>query len=364
MTNGTVVFGAEVLRAFARRVLAASGADDDAARLCAEVFVDANLAGTDTHGIARLGQYADALARGRVCGHARPEVVADSGAVSTVDAHNALGPVGLRFATDVAVRAAGRYGMAAVAVRGSNHAGSMSWYIERAARAGMFAMILTGSTKAMVAPFHGAGPFLGTNAFGYGVPAGGETLTFDAALSVASRSRLEAFQRAGASLPEGWAVGPDGLPAHDAGEVIAGIDSLAGHSLLPFGGAEGAHKGFGFSLFTELLCGPVAGARWGPTKPGPDPAGVGHFVQCLDLGALGVPRDEVEKRVAALCTDLRAVPAAAEQEPVRLPGDRRRVCVEQRTRDGIPVPPNVLRELDEVAVLTEVEPLDRARPGC
>jgi LDH2 family malate/lactate/ureidoglycolate dehydrogenase len=359
----TVLVDACLLRDFARKVLAAAGADDDAAELCAEVFVDADLAGNDPHGVARLNQYVEALASGRVCGDARPEVIAESGAVSTVDAHNALGPVGLRFATDLAVRAAGQHGVAVVAVHGSNHAGSMSWYIDRAAGAGMFAMIFTGSTKAMVAPLNGVGPFLGTNAMAYAAPAGGTTLAFDASMSVAPRSKLEAFHREGVRLPEGWAVGPDGRPAVDAGEVIDGIDRLAGHSLLPFGGVDGGHKGFGISLMVELLCGPIAGADWGPRAHGEGPAGVGHFVLCMDRGAFGAPHAEVEKRIEALCTEMRAVPSAhGAGEPVRLPGDRRTESVRRRARDGIPVPETVLRALDQVAALTNVTPLARQNP--
>jgi LDH2 family malate/lactate/ureidoglycolate dehydrogenase len=359
---GVARFRADVLRDFACQVLARAGAARDAAELCAEVFVDADLAGNDTHGIARLGQYADALAADRVDGYARPKVAADCGAVITVAARNGLGPVGLAFATDLAVRAARAHGVAAVTVHGSNHAGAMAWYAERAAEAGMFALVLTGSTKAMVAPAGGAAPFLGTNAVSYAVPTGAGTLIFDTSTSVASRSRLEACRRAGVSLPRGWATGPDGQPALDPGEVIEGIDRLTGHSLLPFGGEDSGHKGFGIGLLVELLCGPLADARWGPTTPGSGPAGVGHFVLCLDLGAFDTPAAEIEKRIGALCTGLRAVPPAAAQAPVRVPGDRRRERVERHAREGIAVPASVLAELDQTAARLKVAPLDRRLP--
>jgi LDH2 family malate/lactate/ureidoglycolate dehydrogenase len=345
------------LREFAFRVLVAAGAADDAATACAEVLVDADLRGTSTHGIARLNQYAQALTSGRVSGQARPEVVAEHGGVIAVDAHNSLGPLGLRFATDVAIKAARRHGVATVTVRGSNHAGSMAWYTDRIVAAGMFALVLTGSTKAMVAPTHGASPFLGTNAVAYAAPAGESALSFDAAMSTASRSQLEAHQRAGMPLPEGWAVAPDGSPALDAGEVIEGIDSLSGHSLLPFGGTDAGHKGFGLGLLVELLCGPVAGGRWGPREHDRGPAGVGHFLLCLDLGAFGVPAEEIEKRTASLCAQLRAVPPASALTPVRVPGDQRRQRGAIHTSDGIPVPANVLAKLNEVAERTGVAAL-------
>jgi len=349
--------GVEDLTEFAVRVLVAAGATTDAAAVCADVFIHADLGGTDTHGVVRLGQYAEALIRGRVSGTARPEVVADCGAVLAIEANNCLGPVALCRATDIAVAAAATHGVAVVAVRGSNHAGGMSWYTERAAESGMFALVLTGSTKPMVAPSNGAAPFLGTNAVAYGVPAGSSTLGFDASTSMVSRSKLEAYRRAGRRLPEGWALGPAGEPAVDPGEVIDGIDSLAGHSILPFGGSDSEHKGFGVGLLVELLCGPLAGARWGRRQPGSRPDGVGHFVLCLDIGALGAPAEDVERRVSEFCAELRTTPPADKEIPVRAPGDRRRGCAERRGREGIPVPVSLLAELDQVAARTGVAPL-------
>ncbi|WP_405989111.1 Ldh family oxidoreductase [Streptomyces sp. NBC_00986] len=355
-TTQEVRFAADELRDFASRVLIAAGATRDAAELCAQVLVHADLGGTDTHGIVRLGQYAQALADGRVSPLARPQVVSDAGPVAVVDAGNALGPVGLSFAVDHAVSAARRHGVTVVTVRGSNHAGSMSWYTARAAEAGLVALVLTGSTKAMVAPSGGAAAFLGTNAVAYAVPAGEETVSFDAATSSASRSMLETFQRAGQCLPQGWAQDGDGRPALDAGEVIAGIDQLSGHSLLPFGGPENAHKGFGVGLLVELLCGPIAGAGWGPRLPGAGPANVGHFVLCLDPGALDADAADVQQRVRSLGAQLRAVPPPAGSPPVRVPGDRQRRCAAQRAHEGIPLPTQVRAELDHTAALVGVSP--------
>lgn len=350
--------GAQTLRDFARQALTAAGAAEDAAALCAEVLVHADLAGVDTHGVARLNQYADGLLRGLVSGTAAP-VVTGSGAALAIDARNALGPVGLCLATDRAVAAAAEHGAAVVTMRGSNHAGAMAWYTERAARAGMLAIVLSGSTKSMVAPTGGASPFLGTNAFAYAAFAGQEAVSFDAALSVASRSRLEACLREGVKLPEGWAIAPDGSPALDPAEVIAGIDGLTGHSLLPFGGPYGAHKGYGISLLVELLCGPVAGAKWGPRVPGAGAADVGHVVICLNLGAFGDDVAVVGDRITAMCGALRSVPPTGDGQGVLLPGDRRRECAQRRAREGVPVSAVVLAELDAVAALLGLAPLPR-----
>ena len=168
-TREQVLFGADVLRRFSTDVLVAAGAAKEAAEICAEVLVAADLGGMDTHGVARLGSYTEALRAGHVVGDVRPEVVAVRGAVTVLDGRNGLGPPCLRIATDLAVDAAHRHGVGVTAVRGSSHVGAIGWYTERAAAMGCVAVVVT-STTPMVAPTHGAVPFLGTNPLAYAMP--------------------------------------------------------------------------------------------------------------------------------------------------------------------------------------------------
>ncbi|MCG3754344.1 Ldh family oxidoreductase [Amycolatopsis sp. Poz14] len=358
-----MIVGAAELSAFAATALRATGASGHDADLTAEVLVAADLAGVDSHGVARLRRYVEGLREGTIDGLASPEVVRDHGAVAVVDAHNGLGQPALCFAMDLAVERARAQGVAAVAVRRSNHIGIAGWYTERAARAGMFAIATTNATP-QVAPSGAGEPMFGTDPISYAVPSTDGPLCFDAATSIVPRGKLERLRREGRPMRPGWAVGPDGESATDIPAVVAGLKARAGFALLPLGGLGeeyGGHKGSGLGLLAELLCGPLAGARWSKHTYDESGAGLGQFVLCLDLGALGEP-DVVAGEVHRLAAEVRSARPANPEVPVRMPGDRRRRSARQRAADGIPLLPAVVTDLAKIAALTGIRPL-QAKDG-
>ncbi|MGF1663510.1 MAG: Ldh family oxidoreductase [Kineosporiaceae bacterium] len=362
---GTGVVDRGDLTAFAAAALLAAGARPADAELAAEVLVAADLAGVDSHGVARLRRYVDGLRGGTISGTAVPSVVRDSGSVTVVDGGNGLGQPALRFAVDHAVARARETGCAAVAVRRSNHIGIAGWYAERAARSGVLALVTTNATP-QVAPTGAAAPMFGTNPISYAVPTGDRPLVFDAATSVVPRGKLERLHREGAPMREGWALGPDGRSTTDIPSLVEGLKARAGHSLVPLGGLGtdfGGHKGSGLGLLVELLCGPLAGASWSRHTYGPDGAGLGQFVLCLDMAAFGDP-DDIGARVAQLGAEITGLPAAAGGPPVRLPGDRRDRSTVQRTATGIPLLAPVLAGLDQIAGQTGLAPIVRATAGA
>ncbi|MDT7801120.1 MAG: hypothetical protein QOI78_4553 [Actinomycetota bacterium] len=352
------------LTAFATMALVAAGARDAAAALAAEVLVAADLAGVDSHGVARLRRYVDGLAAGTICGTAVPEVVHERGGVAVVDAHNGLGQPALRLAVDHAVERAVAIGCAAVAVRRSNHIGIAGWYAERAARAGALAIVTSNATP-QVAPTGAAEPMFGTNPISYGMPAPAGPLVFDAATSLVPRGKLERLHREGVPMREGWAMGADGRSTTDIPGLVAGLKAGAGHALLPLGGLGtdfGGHKGSGLGLLVELLCGPVAGAQWSRHTYGADGADLGQFVVCLDLSAFGNP-DRVVERIGELGAEVTEARAIDPQHPVRLPGQRRTRCSAKRALTGIPLLPLVLADLDRIAGQVGVDRVARRPTG-
>lgn len=354
-----MIVDAVALGEFATAALTAAGARAEDAEVTAEVLVAADLAGVDSHGVARLCRYVEGLRTGRINPSASPAVVRDNAGVCVVDAGNGLGQPALRFAVDLAVERTAVHGVAAVAVRRSNHIGIAGWYAERAARAGKFAIVTTNATP-QVAPVGVGEPMFGTNPISYAVTDVNETLCFDAATSVVPRGKLELLHREGSPMREGWAVGPDGRTVTDLPAVVAGLKARAGYALLPIGGLgvnHGGHKGSGLGLLVELLCGPLTGASWSRHTYGAQGADLGQFVLCLELAALGDPT-HVAAGVRDLATEVRQAKRARSDVEVRMPGDRRRRLVRERTTDGIPLLPPVVADLTKIATLTGIPPLD------
>ncbi|MFG2985029.1 Ldh family oxidoreductase [Streptomyces sp. NPDC048258] len=348
----------KVLTDFVHDALVAAGARPADAELTAEVLVAADLAGVDSHGVARLRRYVEGLHRKTIDGGARPEIVREHGGVTVVDGHNGLGQPALCFAVDHAVEQARAHGVAAVAVRRSNHIGIAGWYAERAARRGAFAFVTTNATP-QVAPAGAAEPMFGTDPVSYALPTTGEPICYDAATSIVPRGKLERLHREQQPMLPGWAVGPDGATSTDIPRVVAGLKAREGYALLPLGGLGteyGGHKGSGIGLLAELLCGPLAGASWSRHTYGEQGADLGQFVLCVDISALG-DASAIAGRVDAMADEIRAAAPAAEGVGVRMPGDRRHATSTERAATGIPLLPPVVADLAKIAELVGLEPL-------
>ncbi|NGO45619.1 Ldh family oxidoreductase [Streptomyces ureilyticus] len=362
-TDRAFVVGSKSLTEFVVEALVSVGAAEADAEVTAEVLLAADLAGVDSHGVARLRRYVEGLRAGTINKGARPRVVREAGGVSVVDAENGLGQPALCLAVDLAVERAKEHGIAAVAVRRSNHIGIAGWYTERAARAGTLALVTTNATP-QVAPSGAAEPMFGTDPVSYAVLTDGEPLCYDAATSIVPRGKLERLHREGRPMLPGWAVGPDGVTSTDIPLVVAGLRAREGYALLPVGGLgeeHGGHKGSGIGLLAELLCGPLTGASWSRHTYGPQGADLGHFVLCLDLAALG-DIGRITRDITAMADEIRAGSPIDERTPVRLPGDRRHRCAEERSANGIPLLRPVVEDLGKIAELAGIRPLT-AREG-
>src|SRR5215469_17731011 len=86
-------YPADVLHEFSARVLAVAGVPTDDAALAADVLLAADLRGIDSHGVARLRGYFDALRSGQINPVPEVRVVRETLTTATVDAENGLGLV-------------------------------------------------------------------------------------------------------------------------------------------------------------------------------------------------------------------------------------------------------------------------------
>ncbi|AUI60378.1 Ldh family oxidoreductase [Amycolatopsis sp. BJA-103] len=349
--------GVTELTRFTSEALRVAGARRSDADVTADVLVSADLGGVESHGVARLRRYVEGLRHGDIDRNTKPEIVRDSGTVCVVDAHNGLGQPALCTAVDLAADRAKSHGTSVVVVRRSNHMGIAGWFAERAARMGVFALVTTNAVP-QVAPTGTREAMFGTNPVSYAVPTSEGMISFDAATSVVSRGKLEQLGRLGQPMRLGWALDPHGRATSDISGTVDGLIDRSGHVLLPLGGdgqEHGGHKGSGIALLVELLCGPLAGARWSRHTYEGGEAGIGHFVFCVDLDALGDPED-LGKQLAQLGTEVRAGHPVEDGSSPRLPGDRRQRLTERRRVYGVPVLESVVNELKEIADLLGIRP--------
>jgi LDH2 family malate/lactate/ureidoglycolate dehydrogenase len=311
---------AEALGRAMRRALLQRGLSAEHAGWVADGLLEASLRGIDTHGVRLFPTYLAELDGGR--SRARPEMrwLGEARAARVLDAGHALGLVAGRVACAEAVRLARENGVGAVAVRNSNHFGAASVYTLEMARLGALGLSFTNG-DALVAPFHGVRPLLGTNPISMAVEGEGNDLfCADFATSQVSYSKVKHHRAQGLPLEPGWAIrGPEGSDV-----------------LLPLGAGSG-HKGQCLGMMVEILCALLAGMPLDHelshlfAPPFDEPRRVAHLFLAFDLGAFREPQDFR----SGLSRLLGIVRESGEQ--VVAPGDPEAATTAARLRDGIPL---------------------------
>lgn len=333
---------APLWRAQIERILLAIGLRPDHAPVAAEVLAAADLMGIESHGAAMLPVYAEQVATGGAVAAATVEVVRDHAAVALLDGGGGFGQAPTMAAVEMAAERVEQFGIAAVAIRNSNHYGAAGVYARRLAERGLVGLSTSSVWRAAIVPTGGRAARLGTNPLAFAAPvAGGRPFLLDLATSTAAIGKIRLALRAGRPLPEGWALTPEGAPERDAEAALREV------LLSPLGG----HKGYGLATMVEILSSTLAGAAQTPLRDAPDGAAhdVGHFVLAMDPGLLRGSRDAFEADLARMLAGLRATPPARPGAPVRVAGDPEYAAEDDRTTHGIPLDGRLAAQLRALA---------------
>ena len=334
---------AERVRRVVSDVLGALGVPGDDAVLVAEVLVEADLTGVDSHGVHLLLMYADRLRSGQI----RPsgvEVLDDSGSTVWLDAGLGMGQIAGVRAVDLLVERARAHGVATVSVREATHLGALGVYTRRVAEQGVVCLCAQNGPT-VVPPFGGVTPMFSTNPFSYAIPTDRHpTVVFDIATTAVAGNRLLLAKRRGdPSIPEGWANDEQGRPTTDT-------EAASVWNLQWFGG----HKGYGLGFLVEVLAGVLAGSSYGRTEhTASDVHGRGRVAKGFTFIGIDPERfvglDELRRRTDELIDDVCGSEAAAGTDRILVPGMLEAERRAQRRADGIPLSSNLVDEIDALA---------------
>ena len=338
----------EVLLAFATQAFVKVGMPEEDAAWSAETLVQAELRGVSSHGIIRLPGYVKRFEAGMLNPKPEIRVVRDGGAIALLDGDNGMGQVVSRRAMEDCIARAEKHNIGVVFLKGSNHFGMAATYACLPLNRGMVGFCTT-NTGHFIVPFGGKKRMLGNDPIALAIP-GNPPIVLDMALSTVARGYLLKAARANKSIPEGWGVDAEGRPTTDPNVV------LEKGSLAPIGG----YKGSGLSIAIDALLGAVAGEGHSHEVIGildfSGPSRVPHLFAALRIEAL-VPLKEFRTAADAFCAVLRASPKAPGGERIWMPGEIEEEHEREQRREGIPLPPERVRELDELAKQLGLPPL-------
>jgi LDH2 family malate/lactate/ureidoglycolate dehydrogenase len=348
--------GFDQLESFMRDVFIQVGVPREDAAICAEVLIESDKRGIDSHGIGRFKPiYIDRIKAGIQNPITHFEVVKDYLAVAVVDGHDGMGHVIGKRSMQMAIDKAKQYGLGMVVVRNSTHYGIAGYYATMAVKAGLIGITGT-NARPSIAPTFGVENMLGTNPLTVGFPSDEDfPFMLDCATSVTQRGKIEHYERIGKAMPEGWVINRDGSSETDPSTALTGLNKGT-CALAPLGGLgeeTAGFKGYGYATVVEVLSAALQQGQFLKALNGFDSIGkktpyhLGHFFIAIDIGAF-VEIDRFKKTTGDILRELRASAKAPGEERIYTAGEKEYLAWLERKETGVPLNDSLKKTIKEL----------------
>jgi L-2-hydroxycarboxylate dehydrogenase (NAD+) len=341
----TVSFGR--LKSFIQEAMMKLGLPEADAATVAALMAEADLQGSDGHGVSRLPQYARRIKAGGFNVRPNIHVVREQVSTALLNGDNGMGHLVMKRAAEMAIEKARTTGIAWVSSQFSNHAGPASLYASMPLAHDMIGLYFAVGNANHLPPWGGLDMLLSTNPIAAAIPAGDEQpIILDMATTVAAYGKVKTKALRGETMPEGWMIDRQGKPLTDPKRADEGM-------LLPLGGMEAGYKGYGLAMIIGLLAGTLGGAAMGKdvidfNHDDSSVTNTGQAVAAINIAAFGDVA-VFKASVDTLVRDFRNSNRMPGVDRILVPGERSHETRVKRARDGIPVGSALMRGLDQVA---------------
>jgi LDH2 family malate/lactate/ureidoglycolate dehydrogenase len=333
------------LESFMRDVFEKAGVPAGDAAVCADVLIESDRRGIDSHGIGRFKPiYIDRIKDGIQNPVTQFEIVREGPTTAVVDGHDGMGQVIGKRSMQMAIDKAKAYGMGMVVVRNSTHYGIAGYYATMATAAGMIGITGT-NARPSIAPTFGIENMLGTNPLTFGIPTDEDfPFVLDCATSVSQRGKIEHYERISKQMPDGWVIDRQGASENDPATALTGFNAGT-HALAPLGGIgdlTAGYKGYGYATVVEILSAALQQGNFLRALNGFDengakrPFGLGHFFIAIDVGAFADLGD-FKKTTGDILRELRASAKMPGQDRIYTAGELEYIARRQREKTGVPL---------------------------
>lgn len=331
----------------------ALGVPHDEAEICADVLLESDRRGIESHGVNRFKPiYVDRINIGIQNPKTNFEIVKEGPTTAVVDGHDGMGQVIGYKSMSMAIEKAKKYGMGMVAVRNSCHYGIAGYYATMATKEGMIGITGT-NARPSIAPTFGVENMMGTNPLTFGLPTDEDfPFVIDCATSIVQRGRIEYYARIGKETPAGTVISREGKALTDSEQILK--DLVSGKAALaPLGGIGeelAGYKGYGYAAVVEILSAALSDANYMKMLTGIGENGekvpyhLGHFFIAIDTNAF-LGEDLFRKKAGDICRALRASQKAPGQDRIYTAGEKEWDVWLQRKDSGVPVNEAVQKEL-------------------
>ena len=337
---------------FMTAVFEKMGVPTEDARLCADVLLESDRRGIESHGCNRFKPiYIDRIKSGILNPVTKIDILKETPTTAVLDANDGMGMVASKKAMDMCIEKAHKYGMGMVAVRNSSHYGIAGYWTGLAAKENMIGISGT-NARPSVAPTFGVENMLGTNPLTFSMPTDEPfPFTLDCATSVIQNGKIEYYARINHDTPKGLVISREGEELTDSAEILKKIRSQQA-ALAPLGGfgeTSGGYKGYGYSTVVEILSAALQSGLFLKALDGKDEEGkirpyhLGHFFIAIDTEAF-MGAEAFKKTCGDILRDLRGSEKAPGQERIYTAGEKEYDVWMYRKDKGVPVTEAVQKE--------------------
>jgi LDH2 family malate/lactate/ureidoglycolate dehydrogenase len=336
-----------------RDVFIKVGVPADDAAICAEILIESDKRGIDSHGVGRFKPiYIDRIKDGIQNPVTHFEIVKDYKATAVVDGHDGMGHVIGKRSMQMAIDKAKQYGLGMVTVRNSTHYGIAGYYATMASQENMIGITGT-NARPSIAPTFGVDNMLGTNPLTFGIPTDEDfPFVLDCATAVSQRGKIEHYERINKRMPEGWVINRNGGAETDPVTALAGFNNNT-CALAPLGGLgedTAGYKGYGYATVVEILSAALQQGQFLKALNGIGAGGekapyhLGHFFMAVDINAFVEPA-LFKKTSGDILRELRASAKAPGQERIYTAGEKEYLAWLSRKETGVPLNDSLMKTL-------------------
>ena len=314
-----------------------AGMHEDEAAIMAQMLLEAEQRGVNSHGILCTARYVRLIREGKMRPNMEKNVLRDNGVVAVWDGNRSSGQLLGYRGMEEAIAKARKNGVGIVCIKGTNHFGALAYYAQMAQKEGLIGIVM-GTGDSTMAPFGGCEKVIGNNPVAVAAPAGRQVPpVLDMAMTVVANGKLTNMRRQGIEeIPQGWGLDRDGLPTTKMSEYYT-VPPLAGY------------KGWGMAVMVDILAGVLFGGGTGDRAKDVS-EGPSLFIMALDIDAFNDREkyvEDVDFRIGELKS---SKPAKNNSRGILMPGEIEAHSFEASERTGlVDVLPENLKMANDVA---------------
>jgi len=333
----------ENLKSYVAKVLQSVGSSPEDSLFVAEVLVEADLRGVESHGVTRLPGYISMIENDLLNLSPNIKILKDSGATASIDGDMGFGMLTAFKGMSIAIDKARDFGVGAVTASNMAHTGMLGFFTMHAAQKGFIGMAMNNGPT-IVPPFGGLTPTYATNPFSVAFPStDGKPIVLDMATSMVAAGKLRLAAKKGETIPSDWGIDKDGNETTDPDQVIHG-------GFLQW---AGGYKGFGLATMVEILGGVLSGGLFGLKMPalvnfGQDPLIANGFYLAIDIERF-MPLEIFGQKISSLVQDVKSSKKIKGVEQIYMPGEPEFENKTKRLESGIPLNENVFNDLKDLS---------------